>query len=277
MIVSLNGYVLNDPAQSIVVLNDPIEGLSLPKIRSSTGNYAGRDGGYMGAQFYSARTITLQGTVFSSSVTSLEEVRRDLQTALRSKDVTLRLVTNAGASYLLYCKLLDFTMPIRRDLFMSMFKIELYAPDPTIYDNTAGGVLTASIYKQTGGGYTYPVVYPVIYSAGSGPTTVTNGGTVDVFPTVTLVGNMTNPIVINVTTGLVFSLTGISTAPGDIIVIDMRARTVTLNGGSIFARIGGNSSWWSLQPGGNDIGLTSSGGSDSIVGTVSWRSGYMGI
>lgn len=51
MIISLNGYNLNDGTTG-AWLNTEIDGLEMPTIRTSTGNYAGRDGGYIGAQFF---------------------------------------------------------------------------------------------------------------------------------------------------------------------------------------------------------------------------------
>lgn len=276
MIVSLNGYTINDGTTN-VWLDVELDGLELPNIRTSQGNYAGKDGGYVGAQFYAPRQVTIQGNVFATDATTFESARRSLQTAIRGQSVTVQVTTNSGAAYILYCNLLDFKMPITRDIFKAPFKIELLAPDPTIYDNATGTALTANVPKIVSGGYTYPVVYPVIYAAGSSPTTVVNSGTVSVYPTITLSGIMTNPIIQNVTTGQLFKLDGLTTSSGDVVVIDMRARSVLLNGGSIFADVDSASSWWPLQAGNNSISLTSSGGSDTVSAVVSWRSGYMGI
>lgn len=276
MKVWLNDFALNDDATR-AYLNVEIDGLELPGLRTSSGNYAGRDGGYVGAQYYEPRQVTLQGGVFSQNVAELEENKRDLQAAIAGKDVTLRILTNAGASYILFCNLLDFDMPIRRELWSAPFKVELLAPDPTIYDDTAGGELTAPLPKLVEGGYIYPVAYPVIYAPGSAPTTVTNAGTTPVYPTITLTGVMTNPVITNLTTEEFIAIEGLATAPGDTVVIDMRAHTVTLNGSSIFAKVSTTSAWWGLLPGGNDLTLTTTSGSDTVSGVVSWRSGYMGI
>ncbi|MGJ5804358.1 phage distal tail protein [Streptomyces europaeiscabiei] len=276
MKVWLNDFPLNDPSTR-AYLNEQILGLDLPPIRTSSGNNAGRDGGYVGTQLYSPRHVSLQGAVFSSNVVELESNRRALQTAIASKDVVLRILTDAGGSYILYCNLLDFDMPIDRDMFKARFKIELLAPDPILYDDTAGGELTANFTRIVSGGYTYPVVFPVVYAPGGSPTTVTNGGTTAVRPSLVLTDVMTNPIVTNLRTGEFISLPGLATAPGDVVQIDMRAHTVTLNGGSIFDKRSDTSSWWMLYPGGNDIALTTSSGTDTVTGEARWRSGYMGI
>lgn len=278
MKVVVNGYTVNDStAGGSVTLDGEIDGLEVPAIRTSSGNNSGRDGGYVGAQFYEARDIGLQGHIAASDVATLETARKALQAAVKSDSVTLQLVTNAGAAYVIYCNLIDFKMPVTRSSFSADFTMDLLAPDPTIYDDTAGGALTANLPKLVSGGYTYPVVYKVVYSGGGSPTTITNSGDTNVFPTITLTGTMNNPVLTNNTTGLVFSLTGLITGPSDVVVIDMRQRTVTLNGSSIFNLVGAFSDWWYLQPGGNSITLTTPNSGDTVTGVVSWRSGFMGI
>lgn len=276
MIVKLNSYAINDASNS-VYLDEPINGLELPPLRTSSGDYAGRDGGFVGAQHYSARPISLTGHVFSTDVAVHEQRRREFQAAIQSGTITMQLTTNAGLSYLLYCNLIDFKMPIQRNKFESPFKIELLAGDPIIYDDTGGGALSASVPKLAAGGYTYPVVYPVVYAPGSSPTTVNNTGTEPVYPAITLSGTMTNPVLTNVTTGEVFGLNPLVTGPGDQVVIDMLKRTVTLNGGNIFGLIAANSSFWPLEPGNNSISLTTSSGADSVSALLSWRNGYLAI
>lgn len=275
MIVTLNGFVINDNVSG-AFLNTQLDGLDLPSIRTSSGNYAGRAGGYVGGQFYGMRSIGIQGKVFGSSVAGLAATRKALQTALDAQSVTMQLITNDGASYILYAYLTDFEMPITQALFSAPYQIELLAPDPIIYDNATGTALTTSISRITSGGYTYPVVYPVIYAAASAPTTVTNSGTTGVYPIIMLTGSATNPVITNRTTNMLMSL-NLTTGSSDVIVIDMRQRTITLNGGSIFGLQGAGSSFWSLPVGPNSIALTTSGGSDTVTGAVSWRSGVMGI
>lgn len=274
MIISLNGFNLNDGISG-AWLNTEIAGLEMPTIRTSSGNFAGRDGGYVGAQYYSARDITIQGTIFSSDTATLEQARINIQAALLGSSVTMGILTNAGNSYTVYCNLLDFQMPIKQGLFNAPFKIELLAPDPTIYSNSSA-TIPVNVPKVTSGGYNYPVVYPVVYAAGTLPTTITNAGNILVYPIITLTGIATNPMVTNNTTLQFFSL-ALTTGSSDQIIINMAQRTVLLNGSSIFADIIGGSTWWSLKSGGNAISLSSAGGGDTVSSTISWQSGYMGI
>jgi hypothetical protein len=278
MIISLNGYVLNDPTSaSPVYLDEPIEGLGLPPIRTSSGNYSGRDGGYVGSQFYGMRLITLTGVFFAGSAAALETARRNLASALATSSVTMTITTNAGNQYLINCNLDSLDMPIQRAISTAPFKISLIATDPTIYDNSASGLMSVTVNPARGGGITWPITWPITWAAGSQPTTVNNTGNVTVYPTITLTDQMTNPTITNQTTGQFFTLTGFTTSAGDVLIIDMANRTVLLNGGSVLPFVTTTSSWWPLIPGNNTVNLNTANGADTTVATVKWRSGYRAI
>lgn len=277
MIISLNGYVLNDPnSVNSIYLDEPIDGLGLPPIRTSSGNYSGRDGGYVGSQFYGMRLITLTGTIFGTPA-ELETTRRNLAAAVATSSVVMNITTNAGSQYLINCNIDSLDMPILRSANQAPFKISLIATDPTIYDNSASGLMSVSVNPARGGGVTWPITWKITWAAGSQPTTVNNTGNVTVYPTVTLTNKMTNPTVTNQTTGQFFTLSGLTTTAGDVLVIDMKNRTVLLNGGSVLPFVTSTSSWWPLLPGNNGINLTTNDGTDTTVATVSWRSGYRAI
>lgn len=276
MIITLNDFVLNSEATRFY-LDEDIQGLSLPEIRTSSGVYSGRDGGYIGAQFYGMRSMSLIGRCFGTDIVELEQKRRQLQDALRTKTVVMRVITNAGSTYLINCNLLRFDMPIKRTLESAPFKIELIAADPLIYDDTAGAALTVTVNKAVGGGYVYPVAYPVLWTAGVQNVNVNNAGNAQVAPTITLTGSAHDPVIYNNTTGKLLRLSGFTMAAGDTVVINMAERTVLLNGGSVFDKVSSDSQFWKLAIGNNLISLNSTGGSDTVSAVVSWRSGYVGI
>lgn len=276
MIITLNDFELNS-RDSRFYLDEDVQGLSLPEVRTSSGVYSGRDGGYIGAQFYGMRQLSLVGRVFGSDIVEIEQKRRELQDALRVKAITMRVTTTAGYTYLIYCNLLKFDMPIKREVNIAPFKIELLAADPIIYDDTAGTALSATLNKVTGGGYNTPVVYPVLWQAGAQPTTVVNGGNTAVKPTITLTGSAHDPVIYNNTTGRLLRLEDFTMSASDTLVIDMRARTVLLNGGSVFHKVSADSQFWGLEVGDNNLILDSNSGSDTVSALIEWRSGYIGI
>lgn len=273
MIITLNGFPINDGSNGVWLTE--IDGLEMPSIRTSTGNYAGRDGGFVGAQYYSARSISIQGTAFSSSVASLETTRQTMQSALLGNSVTMNILTNAGNNYTIKANLLDFSMPIKGSLFSTSYKIELLAPDPTIYSNQ-NAFTPVAIPLTTTNGFVIPFTLPLALSPSSGGTTITNAGTVAVYPIITLTGVVTNPVLTNSTTGNNLSLL-LTTANTDVIIINMQQRTVTLNGSNIFGDVATGSAWWFLNPGANKVSLSSGNAADTVSATITWQSGYIGI
>ncbi|TFB85853.1 hypothetical protein E3O44_12690 [Cryobacterium algoricola] len=278
MIVAVNGFVLNDPsAINRVYLDEPISGLSMPPIRTSSGTYSGRDGGYVGAQFYGARLINLTGRVWANDVNGLETTRRAFESAVSAGSILLTITTDAGNQYVLNTYLDELDMNIIRSQRSAPFNLTLIAPDPTIYDNSAGGLQTATVVPVTGGGVTWPITWPIVWAPGGLPTTITNTGNLASYPLITLTGPATNPTITNVSTGQFFTLQGLTTTGTDVIVIDMLNRTVLLNGGPILTYMTTTSSWWPLLSGSNSIKLTTTNSLDTVTGVLSWRSGYRGI
>ena len=280
MIVTLNGYSLNDMSTPLsCFLDEPIDGLGMPPLRNSTGTYSGRDGGYVSAHFYGIRLITLTGTFFAQSAASLETARASLAAACANAPIAMNITTNGGKSYAITCYLDSLDMPIQRSSVSAPFKISLLAPDPTIYDNSAGGVNTVSITPARGGGVTWPLTWPLGWAGGGQPTMVTNSGAIIMYPVITLTGSMTSPIITNVTTGQFISLLGLTTGTTSTVVIDCNpsAHTVLLDGGSVYNYMTTTSQWISLLTGNNSIRLNTSSGSDTVTGTIKWKTGYMAI
>ena len=284
MIVSFNGFTLNDPSNANnVYLDEPISGLSLPPVRTSTGDYSGRNGGWVGAQYFGMRSISLTGYIFASSVSAFETTRRAFENACAAQvggqpsAIPVSITTNAGNQYVVYCYVDSLDIPIQRATTQSPFQLSLIAADPVIYDDSAGGAQSAPISPVQGGGITWPIVWPIVWAPGGTPTTITNSGTVNAYPVITLSNQMTNPVITNVTTGQTIQIDGLTTTAGDEVVIDMLNRTVLLNGGSILSYLNASSRWWPLVPGSNSIKLSTGNSSDTVTGVLTWRNGYWGI
>jgi hypothetical protein len=279
MIIAVNGFVLNDPnSGNGVYLDEPVGGLSMPPIRTSQGMYSGRDGGYVGAQFYGGRVISLTGRIFSQSALAVENTRKAFEAAVSlPPPIILTIVTNGGSLYTLNTYVDSLDIPINRTVTEAPFSLTLIAPDPTIYDNSSTGLNTVVMNPVLGGGITWPITWPITWSAGTQPITIINSGNVVIYPLITLTGAMTNPTILNVTTGQFFTITGLTTSAGDVLVIDLLNRSVILNGGSVLSYVVLTSSWWPLIPGSNTIKFTTTNSSDTVTGTLSWRSGYRGI
>ena len=278
----LNDFELNNPDKR-VYLDEPIEGLDTPDVRTSRGSNTGQSGGYIGAQFYGPRAVTIPGRVFSSDITEALQKRREIQAALpiHPAVIVVRVEDDDGRSYVFDTYLIDFKMPITRGRMKSTFKIELEAPDPVIYDDTAGSALTASITQVIPGGVQFTDISPQFdsfyFSEGSDFVTVSNPSELTSNPVITITGAINNPVLTNRTTGESFRLAGYSVGTDAVTIIDMANRTVTLNGGNAFGYAPTDVDWWGLVPGDNRIEFTSGGGTDTTPGTLTWRPGYRGI
>lgn len=282
MRIWLNDFELNNPAKR-VYLNDTIEGLDRPNIRTSKGVNTGQAGGYIGAQQHDVRAVTLQGTIFSENVTEALQKRREIQSQLplHPNIINVRVEDDNGARYAFAAYLIDFSMPIDRSRVKSRFKIELEAPDPVIYDDAAGAALNASVNQVVPGGVQFTDTSPQFdsfyFSAGSDSTTVDNTSEVLSYPVITITGKTTNPVFTNRTTGESFRLANYSVDASAVTVIDMAERTVTLNGGNVFAYAPVDVDWWGLVSGENAIEFVSGSGGDVTTAQMTWRPGYMGI
>lgn len=284
MRIWLDYLELNNPDLRIY-LDEPIEGLSTPSIRTSGGTRAGAHGSYIGSQLYDGRKITLTGRLFASDVTEAKATRRAMQAALDvlyPSQMTMRILDDDGMAYTLQVNILDFYMPILRWQGKAKWKIELEATDPDIYDDNTGSALTSTIHVKIPGGLLFSSTSPVFgstfkFSAGSSNDTVTNPGTITVYPIITISGQISSPVLINRTTGEIFSMTGYLATTGTTTVIDMYNHTVTQNGGSVMPSVDLSSRWWGLVPGANEIEFQRGNAADVTTATLTWRPGYRGI
>lgn len=285
MKIWLNDYLLNDQANR-TYLREPIDGLELPGIRTSDGQRAGQSGSYTGAQHWDARFLTLNGHIFAATVAEAKQKRREIQSALPlyPTPISVRVEDDDGYVYVFNAQLRDFKMPLTQSNHKHIFKIELKADDPTIFDATAGEALTATIYTAVSGGMQFTTTSPQFgssfyFTAGQTNATIQNDSSIMVYPVIKITGKTTNPTLTNVATGQVWSLAGYSVTSDSVTEIDMnpQAHTVKLNGGSVFSYVPLTAEWWGLLPGANVIVFDSGSGSDVTTAEITWRPGLMGI
>lgn len=281
MRIWLNDFLLNDSTARVYLSS--VTGLELPGVRTSRGNRSGQSGSYIGAQFDDARFITLNGHIYSSSVIEAKQKRRDIQEALPlyPETITVRIQDDDGRTYELSAQYIDFKMPIEGSRFKHIFKIDLEAPDPILYDTSAGSALTAIIQKAIPGGFQFTDTAPQFdsfYFTDAQAISVVNNSSPNVaYPIITIPGKLINPVLTNKNTGESFNLEGYAVDSSAVTVIDMANHTVTLNGGNAFGYVPLTAQWWGLEPGDNTIDFTSGSGSDITTGVMTWRPGYRGI
>jgi hypothetical protein len=278
MIVYINDLPINDDSNGLY-LDEPIEGLDSADIRLSSDVYSGRDGGYTGTPYYGLRLVSLPGHVWAADRQDYITRRRLLLDAIAAGELTLKVWLDSDHHYILHSGKLHKPpqLPFTRTMHKEPFKLDILFGDPIIYDDTSGNALTATVGKYVGGGIAWPLAWPLASAEGTGATTVDNTGLVTIYPVITISGSQTNPIISNERTGEFIQLSGYTAPAGSETVIDLRDRTVTLNGGNVLGKVSSPSHWWGLQPGSNTIKLATSDAADAASAVMTWRNGFMGI
>lgn len=268
--ISFNGYTI--PHGRI----RKVEGLDTPPYRVSDSSLAGRSGSVFNRNLADKRAIVIEWLLYETTMDTYLDERSDIFDAFDPEDGEQELVIeiNDDDSVLLNCVVADVKLPARAAPTTHAYaQAQLVAYDPTIYSediHTQSGILA-----PTGGGATFPLVFPITFETStSGEATIYNLGNIDASPTLTLSGLLTNPLIRNETTGETFQLT-YSTGVNDEVVIDMAARTATLNGvTSLLTSIAEGSTWWSLQPGANTISIATSSTSDTGELEIIWQDAW---
>lgn len=260
----------------------PVSGFEKPPIRMGAGDWSGRDGGYVSSQFFSSRTIVLNGFYKQDDCEAADEIRETLVDSLPIRQSLPLFVTSfSGKQYVLQTYLKDFKMDIVSRNF-GQYQITLIAPDPLLYDAGDGtdpdsGWVNLPVYKLIGGGYITAYNMPVQWTPGTQPTIAVNDGDIINYPQFKLTGVMTNPRITNHTTNKFVQVNITTSNPTDELIIDMGQRTITLNGGSVLSFRTTDSLWWGLEVGNNVIEYTSDGSSDVDHGILRWRTAYQGM
>lgn len=262
-----------------VVLGLPVRGLVFAPIRMAEGNYSGRDGGWVSSVFTSKREIVLKGTIDGRSCADAAAKLCKVLGSFRIRQLLpMYIEVDEGTTYFTEVYIApDPQLDIDSERFHE-FQIALIAPDSNFYlvdpNDPNGGWITVDVEEPGGGGYPTPYVLPVVWNPSSQPTIVNNPTDQTILPQILLEGKFTNPRITNTTTGQFIEL-GLTTTIGDHIEIDMKNRTVTLNGGSILPTKSGT--WWGLLEGDNYIELQTDAEGDNKEGTIRYRPGYSGI
>lgn len=256
---------------------EKIDGLERPDLRATSHENSGQDGGEVTEQFHGMRLIGLQGAVVTDTLYEQLSARRALNDAFPIREVISFVVTVwSGEQYRLTGKVVSYKNPIGSQT-MSAFRIEVLCDDPLLYDVIEPGGLSVTINKPVPGGYITPYILPVIWEDATGGVIVTNTGNSAVYPIITFSGTVTSYVTITNTTTGEFLRVNLSMVGGDVLVVDMYERTITLNGGSVFGLRSSDSTFWALLEGANQIDLASGGGSDTVTALLERENGYTGI
>lgn len=275
--IDIGDYLTLGGNSKYKITHEGVTGLEKPPIRSSGGTFAGADGGYISAQNYDVRNITIPGAYEGDDIADAEALRKALNALPIRTLIPVTITLPSGDSYVTSSYVYDLKNALVHAEW-GKFQLLLTSPDPFLYIAGEGdeGWTSQTFFKTGGGGYPTPYTLPVEWASGETAAIVHNAGDIFYLPQIILEGIFTNPIITNATTGAIMQL-DITTSEDQKIIIDMLNRTITLDGGSITAYKTDESSWWALYPGDNAILLGTDSGADTNTGIIRYRQGIEGI
>jgi hypothetical protein len=252
---------------------------SLPEIRNQDDNRGYQDGMFTGRDFTSARTISIIFLTLASPGFSAQANYNILQQALlpqTSGTTPLYFkLSNAGGTQFINARVrvlkTDVDPNYTYGYITSM--VDFYCPQGFYYDDT---LRTASLQISLPPGRTYNRVYNLVYGGGTSGTStaVENSGWATAYPTITITGPITNPILGNETQLNYMYFTG-SYSDAETLVVDLYNKLITVNG--VAARntlLSGN--WFSAPPGTSQFYLS---GLNTVPGitnaTIEWYNAYI--
>lgn len=248
-----------------------VQGMDGPATAGGVVQRAGDHGAYATPAYYAARTLTL-----TVQATALSQALRDVARATMGAAVpvselaTLRidepipkqmLVRRSGPMPEAYPTLADV-----------VFTVGLIAPDPRKYSTLLQTVTVAQGFPAAG--LAPPLTPPFTLPGGAPPMSapLTNNGSFETRPVITISGPISGPAVVNQTTGQQVSFTALVLAATDVLVVDLLNEKATLNG--VFRTADLSSSWWVLQPGTATVQVTGTAGAGAQM-TAAWRDAWI--
>jgi hypothetical protein len=249
----------------------------LPVIRSSDAPRANDHGSFPGSDWAEARFMQLGLHVMAGDHLQYRQAMDSIRAAFTTSLVELPLYI-WDSTRVVFCKVRKRHIPTDPswDQVEGTALMELSATDPRIYD--AQPLQTYAQVATPVGGLLFPVTFPMTFgvaTAGSGTFQAINSGNFETRPTARIYGPIDNPRIEHSDLGLKIDL-AISLATGDYLDIDFGARSITLNGtASRRYVLTGDSTWFALVPGLNNLRFAANSVSTTGLLSFSWRSAWL--
>jgi hypothetical protein len=247
-------------------------------VRMSIADREDAHGGVSGPVWRGARLISLKGIALATGRLGMLYAKERLRACADGGAAMFPLtVTEEHMTRMCWVKQFAETRIRDKGAVAFDWELSLRSDDPFRYATDVTSVPVSLPSTPTGGwvflpsgvGMNWPLTLGTDIAGGLG--LAMHPGNAAVYPTLTIVGPLTNPTVENRATGQLISL-NVSIGIGDQVLIDMGARSLTINGASRFDVLSNTSSWWQIQPGMNEIRFTAATGpTDTPTLTVTYR------
>lgn len=252
------------------------EGFEFAETRPVIEDIPNNDGAsYITSQF-GRRRLSWSGEILYDNDDAAKAARRNLQWVCRQGSLkTMTFTTYDSLTLQAEVEIINLIMPYKKG--RNAFQIEAVAPDFRFYSQTLSSQNTQVTTGSSG--FALPTALPLSFTdsgTGTSPLTISNGGNIDTYPTLTITGPGTNFVIQNISTGEKLEWNS-SLSAGETVVIDTLNRTV-LQGGTTNVYGSFDGDWLKLQPGSNTFHFNASSGTDSnTLLTVAYRDAYNGI
>lgn len=253
---------------------------------------AGRHGTLSMDSFYGSKPITLSGEIRARNLSSLRAGQREMQRQFRGLEARLLKfhLWDEEPVEGMARKVQAVDMPeVQADgRYARGFVIGLELDDPYLYGETwhletlavGGTTLNTRKYEAAGSGprvrtYDQPG-NTRLYVSTTVPDVITNEGTVESYPVIIMRGPMTNPTLVNGTSGKIVMWNDLVIAVDETYRVDMANGEVHLN--STIETYEGldvlGSDFWALEPGENEVSVEPFSYSAGAGIDVYWRSAF---
>lgn len=253
------GVVLNSDTASLPFVDiTSVKGLDSAPFRQTERDWEGNDGTFMDAQFEKGRTIVLEGTVFANSA-AMESYLDTLKANYAPSTELQQFFFKAPGvnERFLWVKSLGcrYDWDIIRRTGQASVQFQMFAEDPRIYDSTllnAPVALGSQVYTGFGFNFGFSFGFGGVSSTADG-VTINVTGNRPTPPLFVIEGPVSNPRILNDTTGSEMIFNNIDVLNGETLEVDAKYRTVKLNGVTNRRNTLVQPQWFFLEPGSNFI------------------------
>jgi hypothetical protein len=258
-----------------------VDGLeSLPSIRNQDDNRGYHDGMFTGRDFLNGRIISIIFNTFGdsngSAQTNFNTIQRTLlpQTS-GTTPLFFKFPNSPTSEQFVDARVRNLRTTVDPNYTYGYItsQVDFFCPDPNYYDNN---LQTSVMQISAALGRTYNKTFNYTYGGGSATvtTTISNIGWGTTYPTITINGPITNPVVGNSTSGNILYFTGTYSAL-DLLEINLYDQLITLNGAPA-RNLLISGTWFDAPPGNSNFFFTGTGTlAGTTQATVSWYSAYI--
>jgi hypothetical protein len=275
---SFGGVVLGGNHSDIGL--DSIDGMGTPDGRVQEDDRSADDGSFVTAQFLGPRVITLSGEIYGTDpeARAMSVLELDQAFAPAMTDGPLYLLLGDGVlKFVMAKRTKGPTYGVVKEGSTSFitWTVELEAGDPRIYEADQRDITLRPPIGITG--LVFPLTFPLDFGdEGTGLANAVNIGTMPTYPVVTFHGPITNPTIVNTTTGERLEV-DLGLPAGSTLVVDFAARSILLNGdpgASRYAFLSTDSTWFKFYQGPNLIQVVGSGTDSRTFADVEYSSAW---